>query len=71
MFPNIEEAEHELRLASELNPGSWIKHSINTGIAARNIAEKVEGMNSEQAYVLGLLHDIGRRVGIVSISRHV
>ncbi len=71
MFPGIEEAEHELRLASELNPGPWIKHSINTGIAARNIAEKVEGMNSEQAYVLGLLHDIGRRVGIVSIPKHV
>ena len=28
-------------------------------------------MDSEKAYILGLLHDIGRRVGIVNIPRHV
>ena len=71
MLPTIQEAEKELELAQELNPGPWTKHSLNTGIAARNIAEKVPGMDAEKAYIFGLLHDIGRRVGVVSISRHV
>ncbi|MFT3951912.1 MAG: HD domain-containing protein [Oscillospiraceae bacterium] len=71
MYPDIEIAERELKTAQALNPGPWIRHSFNTGLAARLIAEKVEGMNPEKAYVLGLLHDIGRRVGIVSIPRHV
>lgn len=71
MFPSIETSKKELELAGKLNPGPWVKHSINAGIAARNIAEKIAGMDSEKAYVLGLLHDIGRRVGIVSIPVHV
>lgn len=41
MFPTIEEARKELELAEKLNPGPWVKHSINVGIAAKNIAEKV------------------------------
>ena len=71
MLPTAAEATQELELAGQLNPGPWVKHSINVGIAARNIAEKVPGMDPEKAYILGLMHDIGRRVGIVSIPRHV
>lgn len=71
MFPSIERAEEELHIAEKMNPGPWIKHSINVGIAARNIAAQIPTLNPEKAYVLGLLHDIGRRVGVVSISRHV
>ena len=71
MLPTIEEAEKELYIASELNPGPWVKHSINVGIAARNIAEKIPGMDPEKAYIVGVLHDIGRRVGIVNIPKHV
>lgn len=71
MLPDISRAEEELRIAGELNPGPWTKHSINVGIAARNIAEQAEGLNPEKAYIVGLLHDIGRRVGIVNTSRHV
>lgn len=71
MLPTIKEAERELEAAAQLNPGPWIEHSINTGIAARNIAEKVSEMDSDKAYVVGLLHDIGRRVGIVDIPKHV
>lgn len=71
MLPSREVAEKELQLAGELNPGPWIKHSINAGIAARNIAEKVPGMDVDKAYIVGLLHDIGRRVGIVNIPTHV
>lgn len=71
MLPSIEEAEKELELAGQLNPGPWVKHSINVGIAARNIAERVPGLDPEKAYLVGILHDIGRRVGIVNIPKHV
>lgn len=71
MLPTEDEALKELEIAGKLNPGPWVKHSINAGLAARNIAEKVPGMNSDKAYVLGLLHDIGRRVGVVDIPTHV
>ncbi|SDA31426.1 HDIG domain-containing protein [Ruminococcus sp. YE71] len=70
MLPTIEEAMKELDAAWKLNPGPWVRHSVNVGIAARNIAEKA-GLDSEKAYVIGLLHDIGRRVGIVDIPTHV
>ena len=71
MLPTVNEALYELKLAEELNPGPWARHSVNVGIAARNIAEKVTGLNPEKAYIVGLLHDIGRRVGIVDIPTHV
>jgi len=71
MLPSINEAEKQLNIAGDLNPGPWIKHSINVGIAAKNIAEKIIGMDKEKAYVLGVLHDIGRRVGVVNIPTHV
>ena len=71
MLPTAEEAMRELKLAEELNPGPWVGHSVNAGVAARMIAEKVPSMDPEKAYVLGLLHDIGRRVGIVDIPTHI
>lgn len=71
MFPSVREALEELEISRKLNPGPWVDHSQNVGIAARNIAEKIHDMDSEKAYILGLLHDIGRRVGIVNIPRHV
>lgn len=71
MIPDIKTAERELALAGTLNPGPWTGHSRNVGLAARNIAEKVPGMNPEKAHIVGLLHDIGRRVGIVDMTTHV
>ena len=71
MFPTREEAEKELELAGELNPGPWVKHSLNVGIAAKNIAHLVPALDENKAYIVGILHDIGRRVGIVNIPRHV
>ena len=71
MLPTVEEALYELKLAEDLNPGPWVRHSINVGIAARNIAEKVSWLNPEKAYIVGLMHDIGRRVGVVDIPTHV
>jgi len=71
MLPTKEQALEELRIAGEMNPGPWVKHSENVGIAARNIAEKIPDMNPDKAYIVGLLHDIGRRVGIVDIPTHI
>ena len=71
MLPTIEDAKRELDIAAQLNPGPWIEHSLNVGIAARNIAEKIPEMDSNKAYIVGILHDIGRRVGIVDIPKHV
>ena len=71
MLPEIKTAEKELALAGSMNPGPWVEHSRHVGIAARNIAAKVPDMDAEKAFVLGLLHDIGRRVGIVDIPTHV
>lgn len=69
MFPSREMAERELVIAGQLNKGPWIKHSINVGLAAQIIAGKCSNLNPDKAYVLGLLHDIGRRYGI-SARRH-
>ena len=71
MLPTTKQALEELKIAGDMNPGPWVKHSENVGIAARNIAEKIPGMDPDKAYIVGILHDIGRRVGIVDIPTHV
>jgi hypothetical protein len=58
---DIKEAEEILKEAEKLNPGPWIEHSKNVAWAARLIADKNTNLSSEKAYILGLLHDIGRR----------
>ncbi|MGH4124301.1 MAG: HD domain-containing protein [Clostridium sp.] len=62
--PTIEEAKLLLKEAEVLFPGQWVQHSIFTAEAAKLIAENCKELNSEVAYVLGLLHDIGRRGGL-------
>lgn len=66
----IEQARQELRLGAENNPGPWEQHSESVAENARRIAERVPGMDPEKAYVMGLLHDIGYRVGVVGM-RHL
>jgi hypothetical protein len=68
--PSIEEAKRLLSEAETLNPGPWVDHSIFTADAARNIAICHREINPEIAYILGYLHDIGRRYG-VSHMRHI
>lgn len=70
MYPSIEMAQKELEIAGRLNPGPWTYHSINVALAAQMIAEKCSNLNPDKAYVLGLLHDIGRRYGITG-GRHI
>lgn len=66
----IEEALRELETAARMNPGPWEQHSLSVADNARLIAERAEGLDADRAYVLGLLHDIGRRAGVTGI-RHV
>ncbi len=71
VLPTIDEAIKELEMDEKLNPGPWVKHSMNVGVVARNIAEKVPGLDPEKAYIVGLMYDIGRRVGVVDITTHI
>ena len=64
MLPTLEEARRLLREAEACNPGPWGDHSRVAAHCARAIAEKCPRMDGEKAYVLGLLHDIGRRFGV-------
>lgn len=63
----IAQAEYELNIAVQNNPGPWEQHSYSVATNARLIAEKAPGMDPDKAYVMGLLHDIGRRVGVTGI----
>ena len=69
-IPSIEEAERFIAEAELLNPGRWVQHSRNVAFAAKLIAEHHPELDPETAYVLGLLHDIGRREGRTHI-RHL
>lgn len=64
MYPVREEAERLLKEAEERNPGPWGNHSRVAAMCAEKIAAACPGMDREKAYVLGLLHDIGRKFGI-------
>lgn len=62
-YPDPETAREMLAEAEAKNPGPWGDHSRNVALAAGNIAEDCPGLDPEKAYILGLLHDIGRREG--------
>lgn len=63
MIPSREEAERIIRKAEAINPGPWGDHCRVAAHCAECIAARCEGMNPDKAYVVGLLHDIGRRFG--------
>ena len=63
MIPSREEAHRLLTEAESCNPGPWGDHSRVAADCACKIATAA-GMDGEKAYVLGLLHDIGRKFGI-------
>lgn len=67
MLPNREEAERILLEAEACNPGPWGDHSRIAARCAEKIAAFCEEMDPEKAYILGLLHDIGRKFG----TRHL
>ncbi len=67
MIPTREEAEKLLVEAENCNPGPWGNHSRVAAFCAEKIASECEGMDATKAYILGLLHDIGRKFG----TRHL
>ena len=68
-YPSRAEAERLLIEAGTFNPGPWVAHSRNVARCAETIASHCN-LNLEKAYVLGLLHDVGRRAGIGQL-KHV
>ncbi|MBR5961685.1 MAG: HD domain-containing protein [Clostridia bacterium] len=65
-YPDRAEAEKLLAEAELCNPGPWGNHSRTAAHCAEKIA-LYAGLCPEKAYVLGLLHDIGRKFGV----RHI
>lgn len=64
MLPTREQAEKLLKDAEKCNPGPWGNHSRVAAHCAEKIASKCVGMDTDKAYILGLLHDIGRKFGV-------
>ncbi len=64
MFPTREKAEELLIEAEKCNPGAWGNHSRVVAHCAEKIAQECRDLDSDKAYILGLLHDIGRKFGV-------
>lgn len=64
MIPTREVAEKLLAEAEKCNPGPWGNHSRTTAHCAEKIAQLCDDMDANKAYILGLLHDIGRKFGV-------
>lgn len=63
-------AELMLEKAIESNPGPWAEHSRYVATACENIAQRCSHLDANMAYIYGLIHDIGRYVGVTS-ERHL
>ena len=70
MEPDRFTAEQSLKDAYSSNPGPWTDHSRHVAEACERIASHCRHLSSEKAYILGLLHDIGRYAGVTS-ERHL
>jgi len=70
IIPNLTQARAYLDEAHHLNPGPWYSHSLYVAEGAKLIATYHADLDPDAAYILGLLHDIGRRCGVTSM-RHV
>lgn len=70
MLPTIPQAQQALTDAHSRNPGPWADHSRYVAAACQLIAAECPGLDPEKAYILGLLHDIGRYAGVTG-ERHL
>lgn len=61
-----ETAEKALEEAYASNPGPWADHSRYVALACWNIARRCPDLNENDAYIYGILHDIGRYAGVTS-----
>lgn len=62
-IPSLKQATDFINEGRKLYNNPWIEHSFFTAKAAQNIALNIPYLDPEVAYILGLLHDIGRRRG--------
>lgn len=67
---DVNRAHAELEKAGQSNPGPWTSHSRYAALACQYIAQKCSHLDPTQAYILGLMHDIGRYVGVTG-NRHL
>lgn len=70
MLPTRQIVEQALEQAQLSNPGPWVEHSRYVALACENIARHCPDLNAADAYIYGLLHDIGRYAGVTS-ERHL
>ncbi len=63
-------ARSALEQAYQSNPGPWFDHSCYVAQACENIAKRCPHLDCTDAYIYGILHDIGRYAGITS-ERHL
>jgi hypothetical protein len=68
--PALDEAQRMMSEAGARNPGPWVSHSIYVAEAAQAIARQHRGLDPAGAYILGYLHDVGRREGFTDM-RHI
>ena len=68
MLPTREYAEVLLKEAEKSNPGPWGDHSRVAAHCAEKIALACGDMDADKAYILGLLHDIGRKFGFKNLG---
>ena len=73
LVPPAGQAEAYLRAAAGRNPGPWVEHSRVAAGAARALGAGLPGVDPETAYVMGLLHDVGRGAGEPGVAdvRHI
>jgi HD superfamily phosphodiesterase len=76
-IPTQSQAEAFLAEAEQLNPGNWVTHSRYVAQAMQTLAKAMRSLDPQhasldpqRAFILGLLHDIGRREGVHGM-RHV
>ena len=70
MLPTRTDAENCLEQAHTANPGPWADHARYVAMACEAIAGRCPHLNQDEAYIYGLLHDIGRHAGVTS-ERHL
>jgi hypothetical protein len=71
--PSVSQAHAILAEAGARNPGPWTDHLLVAAESARAIAARHPALDAECAYVLALLHDIGRGAGGPGVAdvRHI
>ena len=62
MLPTREEAIELVCDGLSCNPGHWEKHCLTAAHCAEKIASACGDMDSDKAFIPGLLHDIGQKI---------